>query len=80
MAKKKKVNKQVQTQVKPELYIKTRVRQLPIVGCYKTDAKGSGLMNIFVMRQHPQGTFTVGIYLVDTWCVGILKTTTTMLN
>lgn len=68
-----------QRRLKPEQYIKSKVRQLPVQKCYKMAFSGSGLMNIYVIRQHPQGSFTMGVYLIDTWCVGV-KDATWMFN
>lgn len=76
MAKKKKTSTSVaQKPLTPEQYIKTKARQLPITKCYKMTVPESGLMNIYVIRQHPKGTLTMGVYLVDTWCVGVKDTT-----
>lgn len=74
MAKKKpQKQQQKQQQLSPEAYIKERARQLPIVECYvgkKWDVLGE--KTIVVARQHPQGSYTMGVYLIDTFCKGLL--------
>ena len=72
MSKSKKKNQQKTTQLSPENYIKQKARTLPIVECFITpDWEDCGECNIFVARQHTNGNYTVGVYLVDTFCVGI---------
>ena len=64
--------KNVQAKLSPEKYITTKARSLEIYKCWlNTSWKDSGMAQIVVARQHPQGTFTLGIYLVDTWCRGV---------
>lgn len=71
MAKKKK-NTQSQKAFKPEDYIRTKVRQLPIYKCYKgVNTFEDREMAVVVIRRHPQGTFTLGAYMLDLWCLGI---------
>ena len=70
MAKKKKPAMTVQ--FNPEFYIKTRARSLDIYECYcNKDWQMCGMANILVVRRHPQGTYTLGMYLVDTYCLGV---------
>lgn len=70
MAKKK--NTKSQQAVKPEVYIRTKARKLPIYKCYKGTTIGDTReMCILVIRQHPHGTFTLANFLLDRWCVGI---------
>ena len=64
---------QKQKLLSPEAYIKEKARQLPIVECYigkKRDYMGE--KTVIVTRQHPQGHFTMGVYLVDIYCKGLL--------
>lgn len=69
MAKKKSTSQKV---FSPEKYIKEKARTLPIVHCYMdNDWQEAGEANIVVVRKHPQGTFTLAHYLVDTWCLGV---------
>lgn len=59
-------------QFSPEQYIRTRVRTLPIDRCYiNQDSWIDGTAAIAVVRRHPQGTFTIGMYLVDLFCRGV---------
>jgi len=70
MAKKK--NPQKQVLLSPENYIKQKARNLPIVGCFITpNWKDCGECNILIARQHVNGNYTLGFYLVDTYCLGI---------
>lgn len=56
----------------PEQYIRTRVRVLPIDRCYiGKQCWDIGTATVVVMRRHPQGTFTIGMYLVDLYCRGV---------
>ncbi|HEY5326917.1 MAG TPA: hypothetical protein VIJ27_07950, partial [Mucilaginibacter sp.] len=59
----------------PEKYIKTQARVLPIVECLVTEEwENVGICNIFIARQHITGNFTVGMYLVDLYCLGVKDT------
>lgn len=56
-------------------YLKERMRQLPIGKCYmEQDWKKTGMCTVIVTRLHAHGTFSVGVYLVDTFCLGVKKT------
>lgn len=67
-----KSDKTVQLFPKPENFIKTRARGLPLGSCYITpDWEESGIANILVSRKHTNGNFTLGFYLVDLKCLGI---------
>ncbi len=69
---KKKVNPQL---LSPEQYIRQRARLLPIYKCYKgTNNIEDREMMILVVRRHAGGTFTVGGYMLDRWCVGVKDT------
>jgi len=72
----KKSNKKQQNKVlKPEDYIRTKVRKLPVYKCYKSVNQFEDReMSIIVVRQHPQGTFTYGAYMLDRWCLGVKDT------
>lgn len=72
MAKNK--NKQPQQQLTPEKYIRLKGRNLPIVKCEITeDWKDleQGPFMVIVTRQHVNGNFTCGVYLVDIGCLGV---------
>lgn len=74
MAKKKKTNHGGGTakSFSPEEYIRTRVRALPIDLCYiGNQCWDIGTATVVVTRRHPQGTFTIGMYLVDLYCRGV---------
>ena len=45
---------------------------LPIGDCYISDDwQHAGEAIVWVTRCHPQGTYTVGTYFVDTFCLGV---------
>lgn len=56
----------------PREYIRYKVRDLPIGDCYvSNDWKDVGEAIIMVARIHPQATYTLGFYVVDTYCLGV---------
>lgn len=73
MAKKKSKQTQKQSQqLSPEKYIRLKARSLPIVKCLITKGwEDHGLLHVVVARQHAGGTYTLGIYFVDTYCIGV---------
>lgn len=77
MAKNKKKSKgQQQTQMSPERFMREKVRTLPIGKCYITpDWKESGISQIIISRVRPSGNLSVGIFLVDTFCIGVKDAT-----
>jgi hypothetical protein len=79
--KKKKKPSKPQPQMSPTNYIKSgRARLLPISECWiSSDWETTGLCSITVARQHTTGNVTLGIYLVDTYCLG-LKNTSVMFS
>lgn len=67
-----KSGKVVQLFQKPENFIKTRARLLPIGKCYITQNwEEAGIANIIVTRIHTNGNITYGAYLIDIKCLGI---------
>lgn len=61
--------------IPPENYIKTRARLLPIGKCYvSTGWQEKGLVTLVVTRNHPDGYFTFGLFLVDLYCLGVKET------
>ncbi|MBL7815897.1 MAG: hypothetical protein JNL70_12855 [Saprospiraceae bacterium] len=68
-------------QMSPKNYILTgRARKLPIAECWiSPNWEGSGLSTIAVARRHNSGNMTLGIYLLDTFCLG-LKNTNVLFN
>lgn len=70
--KKKKKGGNNSGQTSPSKYITERARLLPIYKCYISQYWESlKVATILVVRQHPQGTFTVGNYFVDCLCRGL---------
>lgn len=56
----------------PSQYIRLKGRTLPIDVCYiNDDWQQQGMASIAVARQHQSGNYTVGTYLVDTFCLGV---------
>lgn len=63
---------QNQKKMTPREYIRYKVRSLPIGDCYMSnDWKDVGEAMIMVTRIHPQCTYTLGFYVVDTYCLGV---------
>lgn len=72
MAKKKKTQQPKQQPLSPSKYIRLKGRTLPITVCYiNSNWQEQGIASIVVARQHQSGNFTVGTYLVDTYCLGV---------
>ena len=67
-------NKNKQTlpqQLSPEKYIRLKGRNLPVEECLISDGwEQSGLAEVVVTRRHTGGTFTLGMFLVETLCLG----------
>ena len=71
MAKKKKAANQ-QTFLSPEQYVREKARTLEIGDCFiNEDYDEFGLGHIVVTRLHKGGRKTVGVYLVDQYCLGV---------
>lgn len=50
-------------------------RRLPIAECWiNPNWQESGLATVVVARQHKNGNFTVGTYLIDVFCLGLKQT------
>ncbi|MDP5170052.1 MAG: hypothetical protein NWR72_07390 [Bacteroidia bacterium] len=70
MKKRKKVVKQAPLSIKR--YLKESARKLPISHCYCTEGwEESGIAQVLVCRKKQNGTFLIGIFLIDTFCLGI---------
>lgn len=73
----KKTNKKKKTpaapvKISPERYIRERARRLPVGLCYiNSNWKEDGIAQIIVTRKRADGKFVVGVYLVDTYCMGV---------
>jgi hypothetical protein len=73
MSKKKSVKKQ--PLLSPENYIRQKARNLTIAECLITPKwEEAGECNILVARKHSNGNYTIGIYLIDTYCLGVKDT------
>ncbi len=71
MAKKKK-KKSNQVFLSPESYIKNKSRDLEIEECIvNEDWYEGGLAQVIVARKHKNGNITMGLFLVDTFCLGV---------
>lgn len=71
MAKK---NKSVSHSLSPQQYLKEKVRNLPIGECsINSNWSACGEAVVIITRMHKQGTYTVGTYLVDTFCRGLIS-------
>ena len=56
----------------PENYIRKRARNLEIHECWiNQNWKDLGQAEIILVRRHSNGNFTVGLFLVDLYCLGI---------
>ncbi|MEZ4888229.1 MAG: hypothetical protein R3E32_26100 [Chitinophagales bacterium] len=59
----------------PQKYIQTRARKLPFYKCFvNTDWDDTGMAIVIVSRQQGGDKLVVGLYLVDTWCLGLKDT------
>lgn len=72
---KKKAKKNGAVKVSPNKYIVSKARQLPLGKTYicRTAAE-SGTCVAVVTREHAGGKITAGIYLIDTFCLGVKDT------
>lgn len=58
----------------PEQYMQQKVRTLPIGDCYASvNWKGADIVFALVTRCHTKGTFTMGCFLIDKLCRGVMK-------
>ena len=74
MAKKKSTNKP-QVQLSPANYIKQAARKVPIYECLINEGwEEGGMAQIFVARKKQHGNIILGIYVVDTFCLGLKNT------
>lgn len=60
----------------PELYIQQEIHTLPVGDCYLSENwQESGKALALVTRCHAKGTYTLGSFLVDTFCRGVVQCT-----
>jgi hypothetical protein len=72
MAKKNKKKPTQQQFLSPENYIRTKARNLPIAECFITpNWQEVGEANVIVARKHTNGNYTIGVYLIDLYCLGV---------
>jgi len=76
MAKNKKSVPKLDVQVNDKNYLKSgRARKLPIYKCLINENwKETALAHVFVARQHVNGNVTLGVYLIDIYCLGVKDT------
>ncbi len=73
--KKKKSSGGAPVKLTPQKYIQTRARKLPFYKCFvNEDWEEGGMAVIVVSRQQGGEKLVVGLYLVDTWCLGLKDT------
>jgi len=69
---KKSKAKQTKIPLSPETYIRKKARTLPLFECIiNSEWKDEGLATIIVARKHVNGNLTLGLYLVDLYCLGV---------
>lgn len=76
MAKKKSKNKSKGQQppaLSPYRFMREKARTLPIGKCYiaPSDWQETGMAHVIVTRVRPSGNLVMGIFLVDTFCLGV---------
>lgn len=74
MAKKKSQAKNPgqQAPISPERFMREKARKLPVGKCYITSHwKEAGKSNLIVTRLRPNGNMVAGVFLVDTFCLGV---------
>jgi hypothetical protein len=76
MAQNKKKKKTVQVlQISPKRYLMEAARKIPMDKVFSDYGySGSGLVQFVVTRKRPNGTFLMGMYLVDMFCLGLKST------
>lgn len=73
MAKKKKNSKgNGQKPMSDKRFLTEKARSLPIYGCYVNEGwQESGMAHVIVARERGNGNLCVGMFLCDTWCLGV---------
>jgi hypothetical protein len=73
--KKKVVKKVVQPVFNPQKYVIEAGRKLPIHSCLVNEGWDEmGMAVVIVVRLRPKGTYVIGTYIVDTFCLGVKDT------
>lgn len=79
MAKRGQNKQQKSQQLTPEAYLRQRARSLEIGPCYASDIFGeAGEGIVIVTRKHSGGKFSMGVYMIDAFCLGIKDSTYNM--
>ncbi len=67
--------KKPQQPISPKKYIMEAARKLPVFECVINEGwQESGISQIMVARRKQHGNLLVGIYIVDTFCLGLKNT------
>lgn len=76
MAKKKKKAKgNASKPMSDKRFISEKARSLPLYGCYVTEEwEQNGMAHVIVARERGNGNLCVGMFLCDTWCLGVKDT------
>lgn len=76
MAKNKsKKGPQQQGKISPAKFLREKARSLPIGKCYiNSNWQEDGMAEVIVCRKRPDGNNALGVYLVDTFCLGVKDT------
>ena len=75
MAKNKFEKNKINTLLSPENYIRNKARNLPFHECLiNDDWQQTGLATILITKRQPSGNVVLGIYLTDTYCLGLKDT------
>lgn len=70
--KKKKSNGGASKPISDKRFITEKARTLPLYKCYVSDDwEKHGMAHVIVARERRNGNLCVGMYLCDTWCLGI---------
>lgn len=70
--KKKKANKSSVKPMSDKRFISEKARTFPVYGCYVVDDwQNDGLTNVIVARDRGGDNLCFGMFLCDTWCMGV---------
>jgi hypothetical protein len=73
--KKKVVKKAVPLVFNPQKYVIEAARKLPILSCLVNEGWDEmGMAVVIITRVRPKGTYVIGTYIVDTFCLGVKDT------
>ena len=64
--------KSKQVLLSPRNYIIQRAQNLPIIECLvEANYKNLGITNVAIIRKEPGGKYTLGVFCVDLFCLGV---------